>query len=369
MRILLCTPYRQDKSVVSGGINIWGKNVLSYYSQHNEAVYVEPISYDRRYDVKENTSFLSRFIYGFRDYSTSIKETKEKIKSNTYNVLHLCSSAQLSLIKDYYILKYARKKGLKTVLHLHFGRIPELFENNNWETFLLKKVAQIANMIVVMDANSYSVLKENGFNVSYLPNPISPVILDQICSMRGSVSRIVSKVLYVGHVIPSKGVYELVKACGNISDIELHLIGTIDEDVRNELNKITKLNEASDYLKIRGAMPHEQVVQEMLSAGVFVLPSYTEGFPNVILEAMACGCPIVATDVGAIPEMLDIENGNNNGICVKPKDVEGLRGAIQKMLEDHTYAVQCGQNAQRRVNMLYSMPQIWTQLVNVWTNL
>lgn len=369
MRILLCTPYKQDKSVVSGGINIWGHNVLSYYREHNDEVICDAISYDRKYNVKENAGLLTRVIFGIKDYWAAIKETKVKIKTKSYDVLHLCTSAQLSLIKDYYILKYARKKGLKTVLHLHFGRIPELFENNNWESFLLKKVAQIANMIVVMDANSYSVLNENGFNVSYLPNPISPVILDQICSMRGSVSRKVSKVLYVGHVIPSKGVYELVKACGDISDIELHLIGTIDEDVRNKLNKITKHNEASDYLKIRGAMPHEQVVQEMLSAGVFVLPSYTEGFPNVILEAMACGCPIVATDVGAIPEMLDIENGNNNGICVKPKDVEGLRGAIQKMLEDHDYAVQCGQNAQRRVNMLYSMPQIWTQLVNVWTNL
>ena len=107
----------------------------------------------------------------------------------------------------------------------------------------------------------------------------------------------------------------------------------------------------------------------MMSAGVFVLPTYTEGFPNVIIESMACGCPIVTTDVGAIPEMLDIEHGFSYGICVKPKDVEGLKNAVEKMLNDRDYALQCGKNAQLRVQEQYAMSVVWNQLTSIWTSL
>ena len=98
-----------------------------------------------------------------------------------------------------------------------------------------------------------------------------------------------------------------------------------------------------------------------------ILPTYTEGFPNVILESMACGCPIVTTAVGAIPEMLDIKNGFNHGICVEPRSVSQLKRAIEKMLNEHEYARQCGLNAQTRVNAMYTMPYVWEQLEKVWT--
>lgn len=370
MKILLCTPFKQDKNLVSGGINVWGNNIIQYYSELDSDVILEPISYDRRFNVKENTSYLVRFLSGVKDYWRSIKETKEKIDNDCYDILHLCSSAQLSLIKDYYVLRYAKEHGLKTVIHLHFGRIPELFEINNWETFLLKKVIIVAERVIVMDKKSYDSLRKRGFNnVSYLPNPLSPYIIDEIERNEGTISRLYNKIVYVGHVIPSKGVYELVNACGEIQDIEVHLIGTIEEDVKADLVKIAKGKSNSNYLKIRGAMSYNNVILELLSAGIFALPSYTEGFPNVILEAMACGCPIVATDVGAIPEMLNVSEGNNYGICVKAKDEKSLKDAIKSFLGDHTYAENCGKNAQLRVRNLYSMPSVWKQLNNIWINL
>ena len=119
-----------------------------------------------------------------------------------------------------------------------------------------------------------------------------------------------------------------------------------------------------EWLSITGARPYHEVISAMLSCSVFVLPTYIEGFPNVIIESMACGCPIVTTDVGAIPELLDLDN--NNGILVKPKQVKELRDAIIRLLNDKQYAAFCGRNAQRRVNEFYSMSKVWEQLVNIW---
>ena len=121
-----------------------------------------------------------------------------------------------------------------------------------------------------------------------------------------------------------------------------------------------------DWLVFEGEVDHQVVIQEMLSSGIFILPSYTEGFPNVILESMACGCAIVATSVGAIPEMLDITSSAPCGLCCDPKDVEGLRRNIKFFLDHPTEAHQYAGRAEKRVNEMYAVPKVWEQLVEIW---
>lgn len=366
MKVLFCTPYKQLPGVVFSGINIWARNILGFYHESKSTIEVLPVSFDRRYQVEVNTFILKRVYFGLRDYLHPIRETRCALKADNIDVLHLCSSAHISLIKDLYVLKMASKYNAKSAIHFHFGRIPEVLKSNNWEAKLLLKVCKKANTVIVMDKASMTALENKGLkNVCYLPNPVSNDTLNEIDSFH-EVKREKSKLLFVGHVIPTKGVYELVHACSTMNNIELHLVGTITEEVRKDLQNIASTNEDGNWLVIRGGMSHDEVIKEMLSSAVFVLPSYTEGFPNVILESMACGCSIVATKVGAIPEMLDIDNSETCGICVEPKSIEDLRMALQKMTEDKDFASGCGRNAQKRVRELYSMPQVWNQLASIW---
>ena len=107
----------------------------------------------------------------------------------------------------------------------------------------------------------------------------------------------------------------------------------------------------------------------MCQCDIFVLPTYTEGFPNVILESMACGCAIVTTPVGAIPEMLEEENGKHYGLMVEPRNVEQLKSSIEKMLSDIDYKNECRTNVQQRVNERYNIDSVWRQMVDVWRGL
>ena len=104
----------------------------------------------------------------------------------------------------------------------------------------------------------------------------------------------------------------------------------------------------------------------MLSCDIFVLPTYTEGFPNVILESMACGCAIVTTPVGAIPEMLEEENGKQYGILVSPQNVQELKEGIEKMLNNETLKQECRKNVQQRVNERYNIDTVWKQMSKIW---
>lgn len=357
--VLLAAPYGKD----IGGIARWTEHILAYYQQHQNNVSVDILSTARSDVGKLIQNKLKRIIKGVEAYKEILSEQSSMMKKKQYQVFHMTSSASLGLFKDYVMLKNARKYGAKTITHFRFGRIPELASKKNWEWKMLKKVILLSNKVIVLDEQSFITLQDAGFsNIIKLPNPISPRVLG-IIDGEGNHERNERTLLFVGHGYYNKGVKELVLACKGIAKIHLVMMGSITSEVKADLVNITG---NAEWLEIKGDCKYEDVIKAMTTCGVFVFPTYTEGFPNVILESMACGCPIVTTDVGAIPEMLDIQNGNDYGICVKPKDVNGLRNAICKMLDDRAYAKACGENAKRRVKEEYSMPRIWSQLVEMW---
>lgn len=360
MNILLASPNNRV-----GGMARWTKIVFDESLHHNEvAIDVLPereqnlISFD-------NKSYIRRVICGVYTYFFYIIDAIRYLRKDNYSVIHICSSASLGLFKDLFLVLISKLFKVKIVLHFHFGRIPDLEKKNNWEWMLLSLAAKIANKNIVMDMKSFHVLERYVQNVAYIPNPLNPEVGDLI-ETSSNVNRKDKVVLFCGQCYKEKGLFELIDAVMALNNIELRIIGPITDETKKDLINYSSHNER---IKILGPYPYKETIKEMCMCSVFALPSYSEGFPNVILESMACGCPIITTDVGAIPEMLDIENGFNNGICVKPREVEGLKNAIQRMLDDREYAIRCGKNAQKRVNELYSMPKVWNQLVNIWNSL
>jgi glycosyltransferase involved in cell wall biosynthesis len=156
----------------------------------------------------------------------------------------------------------------------------------------------------------------------------------------------------------------LVEACRQIPDIKLRMVGAVSQEMKHKL--VSLAGNDSDWLEIQGQLSHNETVSEMKSCDVFVLPTYTEGFPNVIIESMACACPIVACAVGAIPEILVEDDGKSYGQLIQPKDPEQIRVAIERYLSDQEYKRECGENARRRVRERYNVESIGVQLTKIW---
>lgn len=130
-----------------------------------------------------------------------------------------------------------------------------------------------------------------------------------------------------------KGLNYLIDATATIvekrNDVLLVLVGGGPE--KNALNsQISKLN-LGNYVLLTGEKPHGDIPIWLAASDVFAFPSLTEGFPTVILEAMASGLPIVATNITGLPEI--IEDGKN-GLLVEPKNPQLLGEAILKILND-----------------------------------
>lgn len=367
MRILFASPYKN----VTGGISRWAQNIVHYYQSNHSEIDIDILSFD---DTKEHDaeyyiskSRLQRVFRGIRLYGRAIKEMHNKTRKNKYDIIHISSSATWGLLRDIVMIHIAHLKGIKCVIHFHFGRIPDLAKQCNWEWKLLRSVVDAADRTIVMDISSYNTLISNKCKrVEYVPNPLSPSV-SNIINEQNVTNRKSNVLMFAGQCVRAKGIYELVEACRTIPNIVLQLYGAITKSVEEDLQK--RWDSTNSILRIMGNRPYKEVIVAMHQCGVFVLPTYTEGFPNVILESMACGCAIVTTPVGSIPEMLEVENDKHFGIMVPPQNVEDLKNAIIKMLSDKSFADECRSNVQQRVYERYNIEAVCHKITHIWRNL
>ena len=146
-------------------------------------------------------------------------------------------------------------------------------------------------------------------------------------------------ILSVGQLQERKGLSYLVEACGLLRDrevqFECRIIG--EGPLRPTLQEQIHQLELEDYVRLVGALPHEEVITQYQEATVFALPAILgkdgdrDGIPNVILEALSMGLPVVSTAHSGIPEV--IEEGVN-GLLVPPEDAQAFSSALERLICD-----------------------------------
>ncbi|MCF6202815.1 MAG: glycosyltransferase family 4 protein [Methylococcaceae bacterium] len=153
----------------------------------------------------------------------------------------------------------------------------------------------------------------------------------QECRETLSLNKDVKIILYVGNLKKSKGCLELLKAFSiynqekNPTELVFVGDGPCKEAIQNQIKGL----ELDDSIHAVGQKKHELLPIWMGAADLIVLPSHAEGVPNVLLEAMACGRPVVATTVGGIPEVVP----DKCGVLVAPHDAILLHKAINDALQ------------------------------------
>jgi glycosyltransferase involved in cell wall biosynthesis len=108
-------------------------------------------------------------------------------------------------------------------------------------------------------------------------------------------------------------------------------------------------------------------VPDLLSAmDILVLPSHTEGFGLALVEAMAAGLPVIATSVGALPEVV---TEGENGLLIPPRDAGALAGALERLLSDPALAQRLGANARTHVREHFSLDRLGQEINKIYGEL
>lgn len=194
--------------------------------------------------------------------------------------------------------------------------------------FALNKADLIITVSKALKNSIQSYGIKNHFTV--VPNVVKT---DLFCLKTKKEKNNCKKILLVALLNPIKGIPYLLKSLSNLAkertDFSLDIIG--DGPKREEYEKLAFTLGINKKVKFHGIKTKEEVAQFMQNADFFVLPSIWESLPCVLIESMASGLPIVATNVGGIPEVIN----KKTGILVPPSNVKALSEAIDYMLDHY----------------------------------
>lgn len=278
--------------------------------------------------TKENGFYVHRLawpkirIFGAIVFWLNIFFTVRKIKSEIIHVQSIGSGVPA------YIIKKILKKP-----YIVWGRGSDVYLPGRFIRVTRNLVLQNADAILVLTEDMRKKMTEFTSRKIYIvPNGIDLVEFKGVAikSDNDTAGKII---LFVGSLYPIKGVKYLLMAMKNIHeempDACLIIVG--DGGEREQLEALSIQMRIQNYIQFVGRVPHKKVLTFMHQADVFVLPSLSEGLPNVIIEAMACGLPIVASRVGGIPDI--IEDGVN-GFLVNPESSDEIANRILMLLQN-----------------------------------
>lgn len=174
--------------------------------------------------------------------------------------------------------------------------------------------------------------------------------------------------VFIGRMVRDKGINELVEAFERLSqeraDVRLRLVGRFEDEVDPVPAQTKERIEQSEKIVFEG---YQSDVRPYLAASdVLILPSYREGFPNVILQAGAMGLPVIVTDINGSDEV--VEPGVN-GVIIPKKSADALYCAMKDMVSNRDHTAQMASVAREMVASRFDQRELWRAMVEMYNGL
>lgn len=280
-----------------------------------------------------------------------------------YDVVHVNVASDNSFWRKALFIKCAKRRGKKIVIHQHGGNIEEYYKKLDEKgKESVKSIFGMADVLLVLTdkLNDFFGTIVDKAKIRILPNGVSTQDVDVDVTEKDY-----TKILFLGRICRNKGMSELFAAMDEIHEkrpeITLYLGGIYEDyEYRSEVKK------RSSYVKTLGWVMGTLKDEWLDKCGIMVLPSYFEGFPISVIEGMLHGCAVISTDVGGIPEA--IEDGVS-GILIKPKDVKGLKDAIESVAGDKEFAERLSRGGIKTAKEKFSLEKNLQKLVEIYRNL
>jgi len=250
------------------------------------------------------------------------------------------------------------------IFQLH-GLDVNYYKRYHLSRFILKNVA---DLYISISRRIEKDLMELGIprgKITYLPNGVDT----KLFSPKGEKED--NLLLFVGRLTSTKGLHVLLESLPYLrKSVHLVIVGPADWSLtynQGILKWIEKENkEGRHKIQYLGALDHSDIIKWYQKAAIVILPSFLEGFPVVILEALSCETPVIATPAGGIPEVVQ---NYKNGVLVPPNDPLKLGEAIQYLIENKDVRIKMGREGREGVIREFSLEIIAKRLQSVYQSL
>jgi glycosyltransferase involved in cell wall biosynthesis len=198
-------------------------------------------------------------------------------------------------------------------------------------------------------------------SVHYIPNGVEVTDLDEPSYLQEIGVEAGKYAIFVGRLVPEKGAHYLVEAWKRLNtDRKLVIVG--DSSFSDDY--VASLSGASDNVIFTGYLYGAQLATVFRNAGLFVLPSDLEGLPIVLLESLAYGTPVLASDIDPSREVL-----GDHGTYFRAGDVDNLTGRLRELLPQMQGMKEVALGLQRRVAAEYDWDRVAEQTEKLYSGL
>lgn len=279
-------------------------------------------------------------------------------------VLHIHVARETSFWRKslFILLAYAAK--CPVLVHMHSGGFPEFYwkKCSTVQKRIVRFILDHADRIIVLSSQWWTLLDgvTKNTRITKIPNFIVEGQNEPAPRERENDS-----VLFLGQLNAEKGFFDLLEAAAIVSQripgLKLRCGGC--GDINAVMSRVNKLG-IEGHVELLGWVEDEERLKLLNSTATFVLPSYVEGLPMAVIEAMSRGVPVIASNVGGIPDV--IEDGND-GRLVRPGDVKGIADALIDLLENPAKRTRLGNAGKEKVNRQFTTAKVLPGLEKIYT--
>lgn len=293
------------------------------------------------------------------NFLCSIFKTAKLLASKRVDVIYIHTASKGSFFRKSVFCLIGKLFRKKVILHMHGGAFKEFYYGSDsiikkYISFILTCV--VDHLIVLTDGwNDWFVA-----NFNFKSGPVT--IRNSVNKIKSNnTNNVVTEVIFVGRLVKEKGVSDLLKAIKNIGEeinYKVKIVGAGEDFFLKEALKLG----ITSRVEFLGQVDRETSQNLIGSSDILVLPSYNEGLPIVILEAMSGHTSVIATNVGGIPEII---KNNETGILIEPGDVESLTEALSYLIRNPLDRNRIANSANDEWNRLYTFEVNFIKIIKL----
>jgi glycosyltransferase involved in cell wall biosynthesis len=256
---------------------------------------------------------------------------------------------------------------IPVIFHLHGSEFKQFYENS-WKVgkLFIKYIINLSDRVIVLSSQWEDYLSQT-ISVKTVTLKLFNYVPSIAFCNNLAQSRENATLLFLGEIGFRKGIFDLLKVISRLAvsfpNLRLYCCGNGNLE---QLVGTAKNLGIDNNIEIKGWVTGELKKELLAKSTIFVLPSYNEGLPVALLEAMAARLPIVSTFVGGIPDA--VEDGLE-GILIKPGDLDALEAAIRKLLLDSTLRTSMGLSARQKFEQHFTPERVLPKIDQLYYTL
>jgi len=279
-----------------------------------------------------------------------------------YDIAHIHMSMRASFYRKYLLALLCRIVGIPYIVHLHGSEFEAFYHKESGKIVknMIRKTFEKAGLVIALSKSWEEAI------VEMAPKAEVKVIYNSV-KLHKQVKGINHRLLFLGRIGERKGVFDLLRAVKELAkkyeDIHLYIGG--DGEVERLSHEIKALD-IGKYVTYVGWVRGRKKEKLIQNCAIYVLPSYNEGLPMSVLEAMSFGRVAVTSKVGGLPELID---DSDNGYLVKPGDVAAICNCIDRLYLDVEKYEKVSDKGYKTIENQFNIDRVINELVEIYTKM